>query len=39
MLREGGGRLPEAPAPTTPLEHAQDLIYEAFETESSRKRL
>jgi tetratricopeptide (TPR) repeat protein len=39
MLREGGGRLPEAPAPTTPLEHAQDLIYEAFETESSRKRV
>ena len=39
MLREGGGRLPEAPAPTTPLEQAQDLIYEAFETESSRQRL
>jgi hypothetical protein len=39
MLREGGGRLPEAPAPTTPLEQAQDLIYEALETESSRKRL
>jgi tetratricopeptide (TPR) repeat protein len=39
MLREGGGRLPEAPAPTTPLEQAQDLIYEAFETESSRKRV
>ncbi len=38
-LREGGGRLPEAPAPTTPLERAQDLIYEAFETESSRKRV
>ena len=39
MLREGGGRLPEAPAPTTPLEQAQDLIYEAFETESPRKRV
>lgn len=39
MLREGGGRLPEAPVPTTPLEQAQDLIYEAFETESSRKRV
>jgi tetratricopeptide (TPR) repeat protein len=39
MLREGGGRLPETPAPTTPLEQAQDLIYEAFETESSRKRV
>jgi tetratricopeptide (TPR) repeat protein len=39
MLREGGGRLPSAPAPTTPLERAQDLIYEAFETESPRKRV
>src|SRR5215203_1056358 len=39
MLREGGGKLPSAPAPTTPLERAQDLIYEAFETESSRKRI
>ena len=39
MLREGGGQLPSAPAPTTPLERAQDLIYEAFETESSRKRV
>jgi tetratricopeptide (TPR) repeat protein len=39
MLREGGGKLPSAPAPTTPLERAQDLIYEAFETESPRKRV
>jgi tetratricopeptide (TPR) repeat protein len=39
MLREGGGQFPSAPAPTTPLERAQDLIYEAFETESSRKRV
>ena len=39
MLREGGGVLPSAPAPTTPLERAQDLIYEAFETESSQKRV
>lgn len=39
MLRESGGKLPSAPAPTTPLERAQDLIYEAFETESSRKRV
>ncbi|MDQ5827573.1 MAG: hypothetical protein M3441_25780 [Chloroflexota bacterium] len=39
MLRESGGKLPSAPAPTTPLERAQDLIYEAFETESPRKRL
>jgi tetratricopeptide (TPR) repeat protein len=39
MLREGGGKLPSAPAPTTHLERAQDLIYEAFETESSRKRV
>lgn len=39
MLREGGGRVPSAPGPTTPLERAQDLIYEAFETESPRKRI
>lgn len=39
MLGEGGGQLPPAPAPTTPLERAQDLVYEAFETESSRKRV
>lgn len=39
MLREGGGKLPSAPVPTTPLEQAQDLIYEAFETRSSRKRV
>src|SRR5215204_4528662 len=39
MLREGGGQLPSTPAPTTPLERAQDLVYEAFETESSRKRV
>ncbi len=39
MLREGGGQFPSAPAPTTPLERAQDLIYEAFETESPRKRV
>ncbi len=39
MLSEGGGFLPEAPAPATPLEKAQDLIYQAFETESARKRI
>ncbi len=39
MLSEGGGFLPKAPAPTTPLEKAQDLVYEAFETESARKRI
>lgn len=38
-LSEGGGFLPEAPAPTTPLHKAQDLMYEAFETESTRKRI
>jgi len=26
-LLEGGGLLPEAPAPNTPLEKAQDLVY------------
>src|SRR5215203_2319581 len=39
MLLEGGGLLPEAPAPNTPLEKAQALVYEALETESSRKRI
>ena len=38
-LLEGGGLLPEAPAPNTPLEKAQDLVYEALETESPRKRI
>jgi tetratricopeptide (TPR) repeat protein len=38
-LLEGGGLLPEAPAPDTPLEKAQDLVYEALETESARKRI
>ena len=36
-LSEGGGLLPEAPAPNTPLEKAQALVYEALETESARK--
>ena len=38
-LVEGGGFLPEAAAPDTPLEKAQDLVYEALETESARKRI
>ena len=38
-LLEGGGLLPEAPAPNTPLEKAQDLVYEALESESARKRI
>src|SRR5215208_7825124 len=37
-LLAGGGILPEASAPNTPLEKAQDLVYEALETESARKR-
>jgi tetratricopeptide (TPR) repeat protein len=39
MLLEGGGLLPEAPAPNTPLEKAQALVFEALETESTRKRI
>jgi hypothetical protein len=39
MLVAGGGLLPEASAPNTPLEKAQDLVYEALETESARKRI
>jgi tetratricopeptide (TPR) repeat protein len=39
MLLEGEGLLPEAQAPDTPLEKAQDLVYEALETESARKRI
>jgi tetratricopeptide (TPR) repeat protein len=38
-LLAGGGILPEASAPNTPLEKAQDLVYEALETESARKRI
>jgi tetratricopeptide (TPR) repeat protein len=38
-LLAGGGILPEASAPDTPLEKAQDLVYEALETESARKRI
>ena len=37
-LLEGGGLLPEAPAPNTPREKAQAMVYEALETESARKR-
>jgi hypothetical protein len=38
LLSQEGGLPPTLP-PTTPLERAQDLVYEAFETESSRKRV
>lgn len=39
ILLEGRGFLPDAPAPTTPLGKAQNLMYEAFETESPRERI
>ena len=32
-LSEGGGTLEDAPPPATPLERAQELIYDAFDTE------
>jgi tetratricopeptide (TPR) repeat protein len=38
-LLAGGGFLPEAAASDTPLEKAQDLVYEALEAESARKRI
>lgn len=38
-LLEGGGLLPEVPSPNTPLEKAQAIVYEALETESTRKRI
>ena len=34
-LLEGGGLLPEAPTPNTPLEKAQAIVYDALETESA----
>jgi tetratricopeptide (TPR) repeat protein len=38
-LAEGGGSLDDAPAPTTPLERAQELIYDAFETDDPQRRV
>ncbi|MDP8924453.1 MAG: tetratricopeptide repeat protein, partial [Chloroflexota bacterium] len=37
LLQQGGGKLPDV-APSTPLEEAQDLVYQALE-KSGRKRL
>src|SRR5215211_9212511 len=38
-LSEGGSSLEDAPPPTTPLERAQELIYDAFDTRDARKRV
>lgn len=38
-LSEGGTPLEDAPAPTTPLERAQELIYDAFDTDNSQSRV
>src|SRR5215218_2769246 len=38
-LSEGGSSLEDAPPPTTPLERAQELIYDAFDTTDARKRV
>lgn len=38
-LSESGGSLEGAPLPTTPLERAQEVIYDAFETDDARKRV
>src|SRR5215217_8696245 len=38
-LSEGGGSLEDAPAPSTPLERAQELIYDAFETDDPQRRV
>jgi tetratricopeptide (TPR) repeat protein len=35
----GGGSLEEAPAPNTPLERAQELIYDAFDTDDPQRRV
>ncbi len=39
MIASGEGLQPVPAAPSTPLEKAQDLVYQAFETESHRKRV
>lgn len=38
-LSEGGSSLEDSPPPTTPLERAQELIYDAFDTRDARKRV
>jgi len=38
-LSEGGGSLGGAPAPSTPLERAQELIYDAFDTDDPQRRV
>jgi tetratricopeptide (TPR) repeat protein len=38
-LSEGGGSLENAPPPATPLEQAQELIYEAFDTDDPERRV
>jgi hypothetical protein len=38
-VSEGGGSLENAPPPATPLERAQELIYDAFETDDPQRRV
>jgi tetratricopeptide (TPR) repeat protein len=38
-LSRGGGSLEDAPAPATPLERAQELIYDAFESDDPQERV
>ncbi len=37
-LSEGGGSLEDTPAPSTPLERAQELVYDAFDTDDPQRR-
>jgi hypothetical protein len=39
MIASGEGLQPVSAAPSMPLEKTQDLVYQAFETESHRKRV
>jgi tetratricopeptide (TPR) repeat protein len=38
-LSEGGASLEDAPAPSAPLERAQELIYDAFDTDDPQRRV
>jgi tetratricopeptide (TPR) repeat protein len=38
-LSEGGDSLEDAPTPSTPLERAQELIYDAFDTDDPQRRV
>jgi hypothetical protein len=38
-LSEGGASLEDAPTPSTPLERAQELVYDAFGTDDPQKRV